>query len=401
MDGRIPKQPKILFLNQVAGPLFRELAEDVAGEIGDCVLLSGDGYDADWQARPALHVIDAPRYDRSSLPRRALSWVAYFLKALFWAIRVPRRTTLFLVSNPPFLVAIGWLLKIFRGQRYVVLVYDVYPGLLVNLGRLREGGLVACLWSWFNQATWGNADMIITIGDFMADSIRKMLPTNSATPITVVPNWADADFIRPQDKTHNRFAQKIGHADKLTVMYSGNLGDTHDIRSVVEAARRFRGRPEVGFLIIGEGAQRPGIEKMIREEQLDNVTLMSFQPEKELPNTLTTGDVSVVTLAQGIEGFSVPSKTYYMMAAGAALLVISRGPNEMTEMVDRFRCGTAVEPGDVDGICRAIEGYLSDPSQLRTARKNSRSAMEAHYSRANAQAYVRELRPLVEEGAGA
>ena len=35
------KDTRILFLNQVAGPLFRELAEDIAISFGSAELLSG------------------------------------------------------------------------------------------------------------------------------------------------------------------------------------------------------------------------------------------------------------------------------------------------------------------------------------------------------------------------
>ncbi len=384
--------PRILFLNQVAGPLFRELAQDLAGEFGDCVLLSGDGYEESWEPDRPLRLLTAPRYDRSSLVSRAFSWVAYFLKAFWTALRLPRQTTLFLVSNPPFLALIGWILRVFRGQRYVVLVYDVYPGLLVGLGRLKEEGWITRVWYWFNQTTWGSAHLIITIGDYMAANVRAVLPEAFAPAVIVVPNWADGGFIRPQDKSENAFARSLGQEDKLTVLYSGNLGDTHDIRTLVAAAARLRGQNEIGFVIIGEGSQRPGIERIIADEKLDNVELLRFQPERNLPNTLTTGDICVVTLDRGIEGYSVPSKTYYMMAAGAALVVISDGPNELTDLLARFDCGVNVVPGDVSGMCHALTGYLNDPDRLQRARANSRAAMEVHFSRANTGRYAAALR---------
>ena len=59
--------PRILLLNQVAGPLFRELSEDLAANFGHCILLSGDGYDENWCPRLPLQVVTAPRYDRRNI----------------------------------------------------------------------------------------------------------------------------------------------------------------------------------------------------------------------------------------------------------------------------------------------------------------------------------------------
>ena len=383
--------PRCLLLNQVAGPLFRELSEDLAANFGHCILLSGDGYDEKWSPRLPLQVVTAPRYDRRNIVYRAVSWAAYFIAAFWMAIRVPQNTLLIIVSNPPFLSVIGWFMKVFRRQKYVVLVYDIYPGLLVKLGRLSESGLVTSMWHLLNKRTWESADMVLTIGDYMAANVRKTLAPESSTKIAVIPNWADGEFVRPINKKDNWFSRSLGQDDKLTVMYSGNLGHTHDVESMIEMAIRFRNRKEVGFVIIGEGEKREKLQSWIEAENLTNIILLPFQKECDLPYSLSIADLGVVSLQQGIEGYSVPSKTYYMMAAGAALLVISKGPNELTDLVDRFQCGFHVPQGDVNGLCKVVQDCLCNPENLQRAKTNSRSVMEQYFSRANTRCYVEAL----------
>lgn len=389
-------QTRVLFLNQVAGPLFRELAEDVAKQLGSGVLLSGHTQGIAREMDPRLRVVAAPDYDRRNLLTRAWSWLRYFVAAFWQAWTAGRGTLLFLVSNPPFLPLVGYILHRFRGQRYVVLVYDIYPNLLESLGRIRKGGLLARVWRAFNRLVWGHADVVFTIGDYMAANIKAMVPTGSQSPtIVVVPNWADATFVKPLPKEANWFATEHNQLGKLTVLYSGNLGSTHDIETLIAAAAQFKEDPRLCFLIIGAGTKWAFVERTLRQQSLSNVTLLPFQPEKDIPFTLTTADVSVVTLEKGIEGLSVPSKTAYALASGAALLVISHSPNELTAIIDRHQCGMAVEPGDTKALVAALTRFRDDPQFLQECKVRSRRAMEQSFSRANATSYVAALQPLV------
>ena len=51
---------KILFLNQMAGPLFRELAEDVAEEFGPSILYTGHPHTKNRQGTGKLSIKAAP-----------------------------------------------------------------------------------------------------------------------------------------------------------------------------------------------------------------------------------------------------------------------------------------------------------------------------------------------------
>ena len=124
------KKYKIIFLNQVAGPLFRELAEDLAKVWPQSLLLTGNPDTICCDVDPRLNIEPSPEYDRSSYFSRFVSWVKYFFKALWFVWKQSRDSTLFIVSNPPFLGLVGLFFKYVRRQRYVVLVYDIYPDML-------------------------------------------------------------------------------------------------------------------------------------------------------------------------------------------------------------------------------------------------------------------------------
>ena len=144
-------------------------------------------------------------------------------------------------------------------------------------------------------------------------------------------------------------------------------------------------------MIIGEGSKKKIIEQRIHQEHLSNITLLPFQPEDVLPYSLSTGDIAVMSLDRGAEGLMVPSKTYYAMAAGCALLGVVAADNELTRIIDNHGCGKKVIPGDVAGMVEAIIAFQKDQKLLAQCRKNARDAVEKLYTRQNTNLYIKIL----------
>lgn len=385
-------------LNQVAGPLFRELAEDLAREFDGGHLLSGHLDDVARQPHASLRMIPGPDYDRSSLWSRGWSWSAFFFRALRETFRSDRETVLLIVSNPPFLSAVGWIASVFRGQKYCVLVYDLYPGVLVRLGRITESGVIARLWRFFNRRVWGRAEIVFTIGEYMAGNLRK--EGGQGTDVRVIPVWADVDFVRPVPKEQNPFVKSLGWQDRTIVLYSGNLGDTHNLDSLLEVANRLRDRDDLGFLIIGSGSKWAALCATIEKHQLQNVKLLPFQPETMLPQTLPAGDIAVVSMEPAIAGYMVPSKSYYYLAAGSALLAIVPPCNEVADLVEHNGCGLRVDPDDSDALLAAILGMAENRELLANYQRHAHLVAERDFSRRNTALFIDAIRPLLGRPAG-
>ena len=92
---------KILFLNQMAGPLFRELAEDIAlGMSSRSELLTGHQDTLSFGSSNSKLIISrAPTYDRRSKLSRVLSWISYSLVAFWKMLKADSNTVIFIVSS--------------------------------------------------------------------------------------------------------------------------------------------------------------------------------------------------------------------------------------------------------------------------------------------------------------
>ena len=386
---RSEPQPALLILNQMAGPMTWELAEDFGRALGCVALLTGH---PDTLAKQDPHVLlyPAAAYRRGSFARRALTWLHYWLQAFVWLCRWPAETPLLLFSNPPILCWLGWVMRKLRGSRYSVMVHDIYPDVLVRMSGFRETHPLIRLWRRFNRHAYERADVVMTLGEFMAQTLGAQFDP-ARTPagrIEVIYPWVDTDRIKPLPKAENPFAIQHGQVDKLTVMYSGNMGLGHDIETMLEAARRLQGEPRIHFMFIGAGPKWQLVQQTLQTERLPNVTLLGWQPEETLPYSLAAADIAFVSLENGMEGLAVPSKAFSSLAAGTPLAVLANINSELMDLVTRYCCGWCLTLGEVDALDELLRHIVNDPASLVRAKHNSLEFARLFGSRANSQRIV-------------
>ncbi len=389
-----PGGRRLLAINQVVGPLMRQLLEDLQARGVQCAALTGwvdaeDAHALAFETLPAMPLRKSPAW------KRLWSWGRFTCQAIGAVFR--RTEPLLVVTNPPWPMLVMPPLARVLGRRYALLVYDIYPDVaeLMGIPLARRGGAVSRAWRWLSRQSMLRADAVITIGRRMAQTLRGHLQPGDDVDITVIPNWADTEFIKPIPKADNDFAAEHGLVDKCVVMYSGAFGATHDTDSILAAASRVTDLPDVQFMLIGGGTRQREVRQAVADAELPNLKLLGLQPFSRLPKSLASADMAIVCLDEGYEGISVPSKTYYMLAAGTAVLAISPPDTELTDLVARFDCGLHVPPRSPDQLASAIRSLRADPSRLARMQANARKAAEEHFSRsAGAAAYEAALQPL-------
>jgi glycosyltransferase involved in cell wall biosynthesis len=380
----------------MAGPLFRELAEDLAQKWPPGILFTGHPDTLQHGGNDFLTIMAGPKYSRAGIFSRLRSWLHFFIKALLFVGTQPKGSFLLIVSNPPFLGLLGLFFKKMRGQKYAVLVYDIYPDLLIGLGRLQEG-ILAKIWDHLNRIIYRDATLVFTIGKDMTKRLEAKLAAEK-TPgekIVYTPCWADLAFIKPLPKGENWFAKQYGQIDKTTVLYSGNMGNAHDIESILATAILLASEPGIHFLFIGEGTKWNIVEKAIMDHQLQNITLLPFQPEGVLPYSLTAGDIGIIAYQPGTEGCMVPSKTYYYLAAGLAVLAVSDQDNDVAKLVKEFHCGLHVKNSAIEEMANAIRKLHADPELLDKFKRAARETAENFFSRRNSGIFAEAISDFI------
>jgi len=328
--------------------------------------------------------IRAPQVRQSSIPRRLFNWGIFtvWMFVVMLLSRTEKEREVIFVSNPPFLPVAMWLACRIRGWDYTYIVYDLYPDQPVELDYIPEGSIPHRIWDLLNRRAFLAAKHIVALGPVMKERIsRNAGPKFDESKVEIIHNWEDEEFIQPMDKDENRFSEEHGLVDQFTILYSGNIGDFHDLETLVEAATDFKDK-DVGFLIIGEGDNKSNIVSLAEELDIkgDTVEFLPYQPWDDLPYSLTSADVSVVTVKEGFEGICVSSKLYTAIAAGGPVLTIAQPDDDESRIVEQFDAGIHVSQGDVDGIVDAVERWKSTPELVEKQGKNAREAFEENFT---------------------
>ena len=379
---------RLVVVNQVLGPLMCQLLNDLTHRGVACEAITG------WADLPVNRLVKfrlskATKLAKHPSWRRLLTWGAFTLQAV--GRLVVTSAPALISTNPPWILLLApWLKRIF-GLRYALLVYDLYPDVMERMGITAPGGFVSRVWRRLSRNAMVHADGVITLGKYMAATLVGHLRSGDNIAIDIIPNWADTDFIHPRPKAENPFAQEHGLVGKMVVTYSGSFGKTHDTESIIKAAELLRDVPEIHFRLIGGGTRQEEVRAMVAENNLANLTLLGLQPWEVVPYSLAASDCCIVCLNEGCEGVSVPSKTYYALAAGAALLAVTTKGTELADLVAEHPCGVHIPPRSPETLAEVIRSYYDEPQRLLAHQVEARRLAETNYSRGPATQRYMEL----------
>jgi glycosyltransferase involved in cell wall biosynthesis len=395
---------RVLAVNQFYAPdhaatsqLLTELCEDLV-TAGDevTVVASRGGYLGGARALPARETLNgvhvrrafATSFGKATIPRRLADYLTFWASAVLTAVAQERPDVLLVLTTPPMIAAGGALVALARRVPLVTWVQDVYPEAAVALGVLAPEGRTARAFSALGRATHHAAARIIALSEGMAD--RLVAQGAPRERIRIHPNWSNGDLVRPLPREGHLFRRAHGLENKVVAMYSGNLGAGHDVATFVRAARRLeQALPELLLLFVGEGARRAEAEALA--EGLSNVRFLPYQPHETLGESLSAADVHLVSLREDLEGLLVPSKLYGALAAGRPVIYLGPPGCEVARVIRQDDLGWTGRPGDVEGLCQALESAVKNRAAWAARGERARRIFAERYDRPISSARFREL----------
>jgi glycosyltransferase involved in cell wall biosynthesis len=371
------------------GQLLTELAEDLV-DFG-CSVLVVAGQPTYYESSSVPPVMEHrgiriirvgnTQLGKNSVSGKILNSTTFFLGAVRRSLALPRDTVVLVVTNPPILPFVPYLLSFLRKQKFVCLIHDVYPDIAVRLGYLRKNGAFHGLWERMNRRMMHRAAAVIVLGRDMEEKVREKMDRSEWGKIRRIPNWSDGDAIHPVEKGENPFLREIGLSPStFIVQYSGNMGLSHCMETIIEAAHRLQDIP-VRFLIIGGGGKKEKIGKMAADLGLGNVQFLPYQPKEKLRYSLACSDVSLVCLDEGVEGLSVPSKYYGILASGRPVIALMAERSEIAMSIRESGCGYVVPPGNPEALAEKVRYLFNHPEAVREMGRKGRESLERNYSR--------------------
>ena len=200
--------------------------------------------------------------------------------------------------------------------------------------------------------------------------------------VSVVTNGVDLEQFVPRGRDEE-FLREFGLVGKFVCSYVGTIGMAHGLEVVIEAARllKARGRDDVRFCLVGDGAQRARLQGAAREAGVDDIVVFTGrQPKGRMPAVLASSDACLVHL-RGCELFGsvIPSKIFETMAMGRPIIMGVRG--EAREIVEAAHAGLAMEPDSAESLVDCVTRLADDRALLADLSASARTYVEEHYNR--------------------
>jgi glycosyltransferase involved in cell wall biosynthesis len=301
------------------------------------------------------------QYDKNSWQGKVFNTLTFFFHALIMAMRKRSCGPLVLVTNPPFLGIMGPLLLWLQKRPFLMIVHDLYPDIAVAMGFLKSKSPVVSIWRVINRWIFRKAVNIIVLGRDVREVVLAQIPQTHHHKVVYIPNWANSSLIFPVSRDDNPFIEQLELKNKFIVQYSGNMGLTHDMESIIEAAVKLQKDPQIHFLLIGGGGKLKKLRAMVHGYGLKNSTFIPYQPREKLAYSLGASHASIISLENEASGLSVPSKLYGILASGRPIIAVIPENSEAAMTIKEAECGLIIPPKDVEKLVEAIIWMKTNP----------------------------------------
>ena len=293
--------------------------------------------------------------------RRILSYFSFMVTSLYSITRVRAPDYIFVDSPPLFLGVTGWMASVYWKCPFIFNVADLWPDSVLDLGVMKEGAFIkAAFWleGWiYRRAQFVNA---VTRGIYDVLLNCKNVP---AAKILFLPNGVDTNVVQPLPSDES-LKKQLGLAGKRIAIYAGNHGYAAGAEQILQAAKLLESHPELHFLFVGDGPDKPRLQSVAAELQLQNTTFLDSVPLESMSSYLSIADIALITLRKaGVTRGARPAKTFVMMAAAKPIILAAEG--EAEELIASSGAGVIVPPNEPEQFASAILAMYEDAKGAR------------------------------------
>lgn len=265
---------------------------------------------------------------------------------------------------------------------FIFEVRDLWPQTLIDLGALREKGIVTWVFKTIEKFLYNKSDKIISLLPNGVEYISSL--GIEAEKVVYIPNGADVEWHDKCVKNGELDVELSEYFEKtkgLIFTYTGAHGRANGLETIVEAANLLQQRniSEINLLLIGHGPEREKLINKANEIGLKNITFVSKIEKEQVPLVLDRSDVCVSAVKRSkVHRYGVSMrKLFDYMASGKPMISALESYFDFAEVAE---CGIAIPPDDPNVLVEAILKLAAmEPEARRKLGANGREYVLKHH----------------------
>ncbi|NDJ76809.1 MAG: glycosyltransferase family 4 protein, partial [Chloroflexi bacterium] len=348
---------------------------------------SGLPYDPD--QRVMEHEIDGIRVLALNVPysqnmsylRRIWAFVWFMLLAAGVALRQRKVDVIFATSTPLTIAVPAMIASVINHKPFVFEARDLWPDIPIGMGILRNPVLkfAARALEW---VTYRRARHIVACSPGMkAGIVEKGIQPEK---VTVIPNASDNDLFDVPPEVGQAFrAEHPNLGDGPLVVYTGTFGRVNHLEYLVKLAQHVRQiDPQIRFLLVGTGSEKPKIRALAKELGVldDNLWIMDAVPRQEMPAILSAASLATSTVIQNPVLFhNSANKFFDALASGTPIAINHEG--WQADLLREENAGLVLAGDDFEGATSTLVDAVHDPVGLDAMGKAAQRLARERFDR--------------------
>ncbi len=310
--------------------------------------------------------------------RRIANYVSYMVSATLRCVCL-KRPDVVIATSPQFFC--GWagvLVSRLKRRPLILEIRDIWPESISAVGAMRRGRLIRFL-EWLELKLYAAATHIVTVGQgYRQQLIKKNIASDA---ISVVTNGVDRDVFSPRPPD-TQLVTQYHLSGKFICSYIGTIGMACGLEVILRAGQlmKQRGRNDIRFLLVGDGAVRETLQDQAQQMGLDNVVFVGRQDKGLMPAFLSISGCCLVHL-RGTDLFKtvLPSKIFEAAAMARPIVLGVQG--EAAQLVQRSGGGVCIEPENATQLADAVLQLADDPALAEQLGQAGHDFMTQHHDR--------------------
>jgi len=309
-----------------------------------------------------------------SFAHRLVSFFSFMVSSFWTGLRLRDIDLVWGTSPPIFQGLTAWLLARLKGVPFLFEVRDLWPAFAVAVGVLQQPALIRASEA-LERFLYRHADRLVV----NSPGFVPYVEARGGKQVLLVPNGSDTAMFDPANSGED-FRKQHGLVGLFTAMYAGAHGMSNDLEVLLDAAHRLHDRKDIAILLLGDGKEKPSLQRRASELGLDNVYFITPLPKNRMPGALAAADACIAIL-KPVELYKTvyPNKVFDYMAAGRAVILAIDGV--IRQVVEEAGAGVAVPPGDPVALAQAISRLADEPQVRSEMGVRGRAYIEANFDR--------------------
>ena len=289
---------------------------------------------------------------------------------------------LILYSTPPItFTKVVKAIKKRDGAKSYLLLKDIFPQNAVDLGMMKENGILYRLFRRKERLMYAVSDFIGCMSPANVDYVLKYNPQIPVKTVEVCPNSIQLDNLKFEEKDSSSIRRQYNIKKDATIfIYGGNLGKPQGLDFLLEVLGSNKNKKDRFFIIIGSGTEWNKIAEWFKLNNISNAILINGLPKLEYDKLVKACDIGLIFLDKRFTIPNYPSRLLSYLEYKMPIITATDTNSDIGSIALQNKYGFFCENGNLDDFNELLNKFVGDKALIQEMGENGYQFLSNNYT---------------------